>query len=252
MSVPNIWYFIKFFKQEEHANGFMEGSLYLNTLVYFKKVESECNDGRTDATEAVAMWWQPNDLVINLNVPGIGATEITSKDLAGPVSMAFDYHNYLHLFCLYAVHTVGFECVDGKLDYAPEDAQELQRQLNIDERCLKFGRFAVITPAVPFLDRLREALKRQGCKATAKLVEYYDDEVFHGEIPMADIPFKKQKRFSYQREFRLCVYPSIQKDAAITIDIGDISAICGKVEAARLHSLFEIKSEPAPDVPDRS
>jgi hypothetical protein len=245
MTTPMIWYFIKFFAQEEHADAFMKGSLYLNTLAYFKKLESECDDGRMDATEAVAMWWQPHDFIMNLNVPGIGATEITSKDLAGPVSAAFEYHDYLHLHCLYAVHTTGFECVDGKIYYAPEDAEELRRQLTIDERCLKFGRFAVITPAVPFIDRLREALKSQGYKA--KLVDYYDDEVFHGEIPMAEIPFKKQKRFSYQREFRLCVYPRTQQDTAITIAIGDISSICAKVEAARLNGLLGIQSEPAPE-----
>jgi hypothetical protein len=202
MTTPMIWYFIKFFAQEEHADAFMKGSLYLNTLAYFKKLESECDDGRMDATEAVAMWWQPHDFIMNLNVPGIGATEINSKDLAGPVSAAFEYHDYLHLYCLYAVHTTGFECVDGKIDYAPEDAEELRRQLTIDERCLKFGSFAVMTPAVPFVDRLREAPIAQGYKATAKLVEYYDDETIHCEFPPKEIPFRKQKRFTYQRESR--------------------------------------------------
>lgn len=187
-----IWYFIKFFAEESHADQFMAGELHLNTLAYFKEVESESSDGRMDSTEAVAMWWQPDDLVINLTVLGIGDVEITKKDLAGPVSTSFGYHNYLHLFCLYALHTTGSECVDGKIGCAPEDAEELQRQLKIDERCFKFGKFAVITPAVPFLNQLREALKSQGYKATAQLVEYYDDEVFHGEIPMADIPFRKQ------------------------------------------------------------
>jgi hypothetical protein len=50
--------------------------------------------------------------------------------------------------------------VDGKINYAPEEAEELQRQLKIDERCLSFGKFAVVIPAVPFLAQLREALKR--------------------------------------------------------------------------------------------
>jgi hypothetical protein len=250
MSGPVIWYLIKFFTEEQHADQFMAGELYLNTLAYFKQVEAEDSDGRMDATEGVAMWWQPHDLVMKLNVPGIGDIEITKADLAGPVSMAFDYHNNLHLFCLYALHTTGFECVDGKIDFAPEQADELHRQLHIDERCMKFGNFAVITPAVPFLAQLRDALNAQRYKACWKLVEYYDEETFHGEIPPKEIPFRKQKRFSYQREFRLCVYPRTQEEAAnsdpITVSIGDISHICGKVEAARVPSIFELKTEPAP------
>src|SRR5689334_10920673 len=103
MTAPMIWYLIKFFEEERYADQFMAGRLYLNTLAYFRKVESKDSDGRMDSTEAIAMWCQPDDFVMKLNVPGIGETEITKKDLAAPVSMSFDYHNYLHLFCLYAV-----------------------------------------------------------------------------------------------------------------------------------------------------
>lgn len=244
-----IWYFIKFFTEEHHADQFMAGGLYLNTLAYFKRVESEESDGRMDSTEGVAMWWQPRDFVMKLNVPGIGDTEITKADLAAPVSMAFDYHNYLHLFCLYALHTAGFESIDGKIDCAPEDVEELQRQIKIDERCFKFGKFAVITPAVPFLNQLREALKSQGYKAKGALMQYYDEETFHGEIPPKDIPFRKQKRFSYQREFRLCVDTRAQFNSTptdpITINIGDISHICAKVDSSLLPGLIELKAEPA-------
>jgi hypothetical protein len=98
MPTPMIWYFIKFFAEESHADQFMAGGLHLNTLAYFKEVESESSDGRMDSTEAVAMWWQPDDLVMNLTVLEIGDVEITKEDLAGPVSTSFGGHNYLHLF----------------------------------------------------------------------------------------------------------------------------------------------------------
>jgi len=86
MSCPNIWYFIKFFAEETHADQFIAGGMYMNTLSHFKQLESECDDGRPDATEAVSHWWQPNDILMKLSVPGIGETEISNKDLAGPVS----------------------------------------------------------------------------------------------------------------------------------------------------------------------
>ncbi|WP_044558907.1 hypothetical protein [Azospirillum sp. B4] len=241
-----IWYFVKFFREESHADQFMAGSLYLNTLGYFKQVEAEDTDGRMDSTEAIAMWLQPQDLVMTFKVPGIGEIEISKADLAGPVSVSFDDHNHLHLFCLYAGHITGFEFVDGKIECSPEDAEEIQRQLDIDERCLNFGRFAVVVPAFPFLNQAREALISQRYQGWGRLVEYYDETTFHGEIPLKDIPFRKQKRFEYQREFRICILPHIKKNDAITINIGDLSTIATKVESSNLKSLLNPKIELAP------
>jgi len=162
MTGAKIWYFIKFFREERHADQFIKGNLHLNRLAYFKKLENNYDDGRADANEAVAMWWQPHDLVIDLTFPGIGATKITKDDLAAPVSMSFEFHDHLHIFCLYAVSTTGFATVDGKLDLAENEAAELQGQLEIDERCFRFGSFAVITPAVPFLAQVKEELQFRG------------------------------------------------------------------------------------------
>jgi len=237
-----VWYLVKFFKEEQHADQFIAGQLYLNRLSYYKKVDDEVDDGRRDETEAVAMWWQPDDIVIKLNVPGIGETEITKKDLAGPVSVSFNNSSYLHVFCMYAIHTSGFECIDGKIDYTEEDADILKNQLEIDDRCFKFGRFAVVTPAVPFLDHVKQSLQSKKYGFIGKLVKYYDDESFHGEIDVKELPFWKQKRFSYQHEFRICISPKTMDDEAITIDIGDIKHICAKTESANLNSLFKIDS----------
>jgi hypothetical protein len=246
MNTPVIWYFIKFFAEESYAEQFMTGRLYLNSLGYFKKVENEGNAGRMDSTEAVAMWWQPDDIVMKLNVPKMGLDiQLTKEDLAAPVATSFNYHNYLHIFCLYAVHSTGFECIDGKFHCEPKEAGELQRQIMIDDRCFKFGKIAVITYAVPFLDQLKKVLRRDGYKARMKLVEYYDDEIFHGEIPVKEIPFRKQKRFRYQREFRLCVDTGTKRESAIFIDIGDISQICARTESLMLPGIFELKPFPA-------
>jgi hypothetical protein len=161
--------------------------------------------------------------------------------------MAYDDHNHLHIFCLYAVHTEGFATIGGKLELDESEADELRRQLAIDSRCLEFGPVAVVTPVVPFLSQVKEALRRRGQWFRGKRVEYYDDETFHGEIPPGDIPFKKQKRFSYQNEFRICVRTNTIDSAPLLIDIGDISHIAAKVASSRLNDLFELKLEPAPN-----
>jgi hypothetical protein len=234
-----IYLFIKFFKEERYADQFMAGELYLNTLSYFKEVENEpVDDARFDSTEAVSMWWQPHDVIITLNVPGVGETEITSKDLAAPVSMSYTYFDFVNVYCLYAVQTNNSVMVDGKFICSKAEASEIRQQWKIDERCSKFGKFAVITPVGPFLDAFRQALKSQGHKFAHGMVEYYDDAVFHGTIPIEKVPFRKQKRFGYQQEFRVCVFPSVKHERPITIRIGDISNICRKAEASQLNGLL--------------
>jgi hypothetical protein len=221
MSGPTIWYFIKLFEKEEYADQFIKGTLYLNRLSYFQQLENSCADGRSDTTEAVAIWLQPHDFIMELNIPGVGSTTISKDDLDGPVSMSYSDYNNLHVLCLYAVYTTGFAKIDGKLELAESEAAELQRQVTIDDRCLKFGPFAVIIPAVPLLSQVKKALQRRGQWFEGKLVEYYDDETFHGEIAPKDIPFKKQKRFSYQNEFRICVQTKTSGSDPLLIDIGD-------------------------------
>jgi hypothetical protein len=242
MSEPMTAIFVKFFTEEDHADCFLAGNLYLNTLGYFKKKEAEeCSDGRSDPTEGVAMWWQPD----NLSIKFASGIEITGKDLAAPVSMSFDYHNHLHVFCMYALHITGFECVDDKVEYAPEDEEELRRQLTIDERCFKFGVTAVVIPAAPFLLQLTQALQAQGYgqnSARGELVEYYDGATQHGEFPFKDIPFRKQKRFDYQQEYRLCLFPRSAEEFAVTspvtVKIGDLRHLCVKGKASELHNFI--------------
>jgi hypothetical protein len=237
-----IWSLIKFFNEESHADSFLKGELLLRPLSYFKQAESE-EDGRGDATEGVAMWWQPKDIHMQLTMPLFGMTEITGKDLAAPVSMSFNYHDKLKVFCLYALCTTGFEAENNKISLAPGDADKLREQLRIDDRCLKFGEFAVVMGGGPFIEHLRKALTSQGFRFRDGLVRYYDDTTFHGEIPIKEIPFKKQKRFSYQQEYRFCVNPRIASDSPMTINIGDISHMAGKVKAATLNGLFQLGFE---------
>jgi hypothetical protein len=242
MTPPTIWNFIKFFTEEAHADQFIAGNLYMNTLSHFKKLESESDDGRPDSTEAISHWWQPTDILMKLRVPGIGETEISSKDLAAPVSMSFTYHDYMHIFCLYTVHTTGFRIDGGKIERPGDRVEELRRQLWIDERCQNFGKYAVVIRPDLFLARVREALK--GRKFAYRLVQYYDESTFHGTIPRKDIPFRKQKRFSYQQEFRICVYPKIMHNSPITINIGNISNATGKMLSSQLNSQLDVKTEP--------
>jgi hypothetical protein len=96
MSAGKIWYFIKFFEKEEWADQFINGTLYLNRLLHFRAIENSSTDGidgRVDKTEAVAMWWQPHDLIMELKIPGVGEVTITKDDLAEPVYILYSDHD---------------------------------------------------------------------------------------------------------------------------------------------------------------
>ena len=73
-----------------------------------------------------------------------------------------------------------------------------------------------------------------------ELVSYYDDTKFHGEIPDADVPFMKQRRFDYQREYRITVQTRIETDEAIRISVGSIRHISLKTSSYKLNSLLRI------------
>ena len=188
------------------------------------------------------MWWQPHDIFMSLNVPGIGSANISPKDLAGPMSITYTVHDSLYIFCMYAIYTADFTAKEGRIEYNKQQAPELKRQLEVDERCLKFGPFAVIVPAVPFLETVKSQLLRQGYQGKGRLVDYYDDSIYHGEIPEADIPFMKQIRFSYQNEFRIAITPRIIGTGPLSINIGPISNIAARVESSKLNSLLNIAS----------
>ncbi|MBL8666516.1 MAG: hypothetical protein JNM48_03555 [Rhodospirillales bacterium] len=237
MSIHKLWNFIKIFEKEEYADQFISGHLYLNRLSFFRDLESQ--EGKQDASEAVSLWMQPGDVEVNLTLSGAGNIKITSKDLGGPISIDYGYHADLHVLCLYAIHTYGFEEIYGEINEGR--AGELQRQVMIDDRCCKLGQFAVITQAIKFRKMLRGVLQNRRQWFRDGLVRYYDEDIFSGCFAPHDAPFYKQKRFSYQKEYRFCLQTDTCGNEPLTINIGSIDHICKKVDTAALNSIFTLQ-----------
>jgi hypothetical protein len=109
---------------------------------------------------------------------------------------------------------------------------------------LKFGAHAVVVQAPAFIERAKKALSEQAKANTMNLVEYYDDETFHGQIETKKVPFMKQKKFSYQNEFRICVDTKQNGDNHLIIPIGNLADISAKLESSKLHEVFKFNIEP--------
>lgn len=241
MSQKNILLFIKFFQNEKWAEDFIKGEMHLNRLSVFKKMEELYQkDGRPDAHEAVAMWWQPHGFYMTMNVPRVGSAVITEKDLAAPTSMSFEHHDHFYVLCLHSIYTSGLPISGDKLRLeGPGLIDEIRRQIQIDPRCFRFGSHAVLINARPFMKRLTTVLRQESRKFTHNLVHYYDETTFNGEIPQGRILFSKQKRFEYQREFRIAVEPIILGTDPLIVNIGHISQFAGKAPSHKLNEMLQ-------------
>lgn len=238
----NILYLIKFVGEKEYAEQFINGELYFNRLSFFKRIEENDDEGRKDSNEAISYWWQKNKIQIDISTPSLGKSTILDKDLVAPVKVSFLKDESLHIFCLYAMRTNGFELIDGKIEYLKEEAIKSKTQLMIDDRCFKFGRYAVIVPAKQFIELISASLESTGKKCRARLVEYFDGDSFHGEFERFEVPFNKEKHYSYQSEYRICIDNRTQGSDPFILSIGSLKDISTLVESSELNNIFKTNS----------
>lgn len=90
------------------------------------------------------------------------------------------------------------------------------------------------------MERLRHAARVQSLGLRAGLVRYYDDQVFNGEFKPKDVPFRKQKRFDYQREFRICVRPRAFDPLQRTFNIGALHGLATYIPSEHMLNAFKI------------
>lgn len=229
---------IKFFSKKEHAEEFMDGNLYLNRLSFFMRIESPENDGRNDQMEALSQWVQPHDCKMTLKIPGLPDLNITGENLVSPFLLRRTGYKNLHLFCMYAMGIDESKFIDGKTDYSVRESEILKEQLWIDERCFDFGGYAVIVPVTQFMERLQIELSNLSFHHTYGQVSYFDESVFSGSFSEETIPFNKRDKYSYQNEFRVCIYTGTDDDEPRTISIGNIKDISALVKSSDLNTVF--------------
>lgn len=235
-----VLFLVKFFKADkaEHADAFIAGKLFMNRLSYFRDIERAGE--RADRHEATAMWLQPHHLSITFeNHPQLN---IGPQDLASPISVTFDSHDDLHIFCMSAMQT-DFEFVDGKFDLPEDDVRKLKDQLEFSDRCLSLGDIAVVVRVDEFINRFKRAVNKRGLRFATGLVEYYDPETFHGKFTVEEVPFRKRLEFSHEREFRIVIDSRTTGRDALEVEIGDISDISARMPSASLNKQFEVKRD---------
>ena len=221
-----VFMLVKFFSEEGHATQFVDGKIRCNTVRTFKKWEESDVSGRSDRNEGTSAWLQPGLVQVVINGMDF------SGDLAEPMQIQMDWIDDLYLFCMHAVHT-------GDLDtttLSNENIEELRQEMSIQEACFEFGDYAVVVTNVnEFVRRMRATAQANGYRFDRNSVKYYDPETFHGSFDGIEAAFSKQRRQSYQREFRFVIDAGARGDCPLTLEIGDLSDITMPVRSGELN-----------------
>lgn len=230
MSKSVIYYFVKTFSEPSHADQFLDGLLYMNSLDYFVRLEECENTGRGDRHEGVSAWLQPNEIQLEIN--GI---RIESEDLAGPVFLQPNRHLAQSIFCMHAGY------VGGNTPSEFATTVEFEQAVKIPQKNISLGQYsAVITNVKEFLQRVKAAAGKQNVALRGQLVNYYDPTIFHGHFAEEDTPFRKQIRFAHQREYRLVANRQDSDASPYSLDIGSLRDIAHMISIETLNANIKI------------
>ena len=220
-----IFFFVKFFKEEDAARQFVSGKMYANRLSYFKGIEDSNRGDRHEGTILL----QPDEARIEIN-----GMDITG-DLAEAVELQMNWASNLNVFCMYAAHSGDQETL------SVESVEDVKKMMEIPEDCLAFGSHAVvITNASEFMKHVKDAALRENYGVHGRLVKYYDPRRFHGGSPEEMEPiFNKRDEYKHQHEYRIAI-TGVEGNSPIILDIGDIGDISIQMDAAEINNKLKI------------
>jgi hypothetical protein len=189
--------FLKFGDEARINEMYEKGTIFINTIEYFRKHKSQ--KGRGDPYEGVSR--------IKNYPPGeIEIKEINYKGKYLNLHIKETYEGVLgNIFSLYSVSSRW--CEDPS-------------QFKIDKRMLEFGSHCLmIKDNQKFLTLLENKLQELGFKYDHNFITYYDKNEINGEINL----FKKNLDYEYQREFRFYIENDLI--SPIKFEIGSLKEI---------------------------
>ncbi|TFF35376.1 hypothetical protein [Mucilaginibacter psychrotolerans] len=209
MDAPIIGMFLKFGSEENIRDLYENGTIYLNTIQYFRRVED--NQLRGDSYEGISRI---------KNYPP-GTFEIPSLKFKGNylnIHLRESHEEVLgNIFSLYCISSF---TINNPLTF------------EMDSRVLGFGSHCLmIKDNLAFLRKIEHGLKGIGLEFSHGFVKYYDKNKINGRINL----FQKPLEFSYQKEFRFYVQSDIFEP--LMIKIGSLESISEVVSTSDILSL---------------
>lgn len=230
--MTRIFFKIKICSEQRYREDFLDGSLYMNTLGFFRSYEEATVGNVADRHEATISLLQPEQHTITLTRDDLPGWQHIITGIAGPTVLQSDYHSRLNVLCLYAAHERGhtfetdehFECFVNAQMLAPE----------VDG----LGGFAAIVfDTAAFQARVFDAIRRNDFSAVAGLVDYYDVSVFHGSFDQKQAVLKKRSEYSHQREYRFALDRETSEEAPYTLSVGSLRDIAIGCDTSEVNGL---------------
>ena len=205
--------FMKLGSLENITDLYQNGTIYINTIEFFRKIED--NELRGDNYEGASEII--NSLPGTFRIPGI------DRDLKyEKVHFKKSFDQVLgNIYSLYCISSKGFP---NPLDF------------RMDEKNLRFGTHClIIKDNQYFFDKVQSELKNNGYDFLHGFVNYYNkDKISNKKLTL----FDKPKEFKYQKEFRFYVFN--KELEPIKIQIGSLD---GKAEIIETKNLSELRIE---------
>lgn len=217
---------LKFGKQP-HIKSLQEGTIYMNPVNYFEKIEGNKIIG--DKEEGLSLHLQPDDITVKID-----DHIIDNEDIVSPISVRRYKDQNANIFCMYAISLK--EVVENNFEF------------KLDRRVKQFGdKCLVIMNGEEFVNRIKKAVKKINSKATwyekeMGLVEYVERDNFHGQVGV----FKKFNEYEYQNEFRIALRVSKElrgEKGEFKLEIGDISDISIICDTDEIEAEIDIKHD---------
>lgn len=189
------------FSERKYIQELQEGKIYMNTLEYFRNCENEVHKDNLEGADAL----HQADRIVSLTIEATNIKPIILTKDSGLInfSMGSEHNRYINIYCMYLWTIIR------------------DKQSEIDNRLLEFGDTAlIITNRNEFIRRVLKSVKQEGYNCQYGLIEYFDEETFHGDVGI----FKKRKSFEYMNEFRIAVAARMDNKPYI-LNIGSISDI---------------------------
>lgn len=207
--MDEIKLFIKIGSQKNIEDFYANGTIYLNTVQYFREIEDE--ELRGDRYEGASRI--VNSLPGTFRIPGIDKDFHFEK-----VHYTEAFDTVLgNIFSLYCVSPLGFP--------NPYD-------FKVDERNFRFGSHCVlIKDNQRFLELIKQAFERNGYAYTYGFVKYYDKENTSKQLTV----FDKPEEFEYQKEFRF--YVKNDEVSPIKLQLGSLKEYAEIFKSQQLKTL---------------
>ena len=242
MSSVTIPFFVKVFKQSEHAKRLMNGEIHANPLSYFRGIE---DDARNDRYEG-AFLIDPPDLTMSLwpTDPAVhselGTLHLKREDIGSPLAMFPKNFERFNLFCMYAkiVNEDDFPNV------GTDHLHELKKLFEVPTRLTDFGEHAVVIRRPrTFIDRVTEAAMSAGYDFGQGAVQYKNPrEAWPATDPYdARVIFLKREKYAPENEYRLVFGRRLYSDTPIRLQIGDLSDIAYRADVSFINQGIQVR-----------